>query len=448
MPPRRYVCLLGAIVLAECALAFSFDVAVDPFGAFGWSLPHQGQRRTQASNDLRLVNPVIVDRLRPSAVILGSSTALTGLTFEHPGWPPGSAQHNLAIGGGTLREALWMLQYAQSANPVHRVVINLDFYTANMRYRDRMKRPIHELEDRIRRYAALTFSPHAFSSSVASLMSHGPVPYLDASGQQFIPIEWQLQQPGGVHGTFVRVERSYLSENAWFAGGDGFDFEGNGQDIFSVYRELLRYCHQHRIQLYLAVAPVHARFLSALRLAGLEPYFRYWETRLAQINQEEALHAGKPAFPLWDFAFVNALTSEPVPGAKDIAMKNFIDSNHFTPRLGRKVLDCLFGTARDGCSSYGAQLSTPQGVAEHLAHAAELQDAWELENPADLAEITRIACETQDFRAQLPPPGQETRALIAEFCNGTTVGSSRRNACHGLQAAAPAPVCSLGEPVR
>lgn len=422
---KRYAIFLFAFLLLELAAIAVFNIAADPFGAFGWCLPDVCQARTRASEDLRRVDLTVIERVRPTEIILGSSTALTGLRFDRPGWVKNGSARNLALTGASTQEALWLLQYANNIQHVDQVVIGLDFFMANIRYHDRMSRPSGAPAAIAERYLESIFSLHAIKSSFQSLgkQPHG-TPYIDGLGEQNISPSFVASRPGGYSAAFTREERSYLTSNGWFADGLGFDFERDGKSAFEPFRALLRYCYSNNIRLYLFLSPSHARFFSAMRMVGLEPSFLYWKAELARINDAEALRSGRAPFPVWDFSIASDLTAERVPDAG--AMTNYVDSAHYTPAIGAIVEKCLF-VPDDACRRYGAPLRDDASLPAHLRRSILALDDYEASHPSDVAQLRQLVAQTQSYRDRLPPTGGKTQDRVHAFMRRISAPTPERN---------------------
>lgn len=418
---KRYTLMFFLLlVIGSCSVA-AINIVIDPFGAFGWCLPRTCTNRTEAFDDLRRTALVAADRIHPSKIIVGSSTALTGLSFNDSGWDAPGPARGMAVTGGTLQEAFWMVQYANRTSQLQQVVLGLDFYMANMRNQNRMDIPSHDPMAVARRYLELTFSKHAIQSSLASLHAKPFSPTIDDSGQQTIPPQFVAAQPGGFFGAFEAQELSYMTGNGWFAAGKGFDFVRDQYDSFAVFRALTRYCHEHHIRLYVYLSPSHARFFSALKLMGLEPYFLFWKAELARINDEEARRTRKSAFPLWDFSVVSTLTTEPLPRVNGQAMTNFVDSSHFSSRVGTAILGCLFHPTI-ACDQFGALLRNDTFLMPHLEQSAHALTDYMRSHSTDLRDLQRLKDQAKSFLSDLPPPSEATTLRVEKFARENNLG--------------------------
>src|SRR5262249_40538290 len=111
------------------------------------------------------------------------------------------------------------------------------------------------------------------------------------------------------------------------------------------YRFMLRRAYADGTDMRLFVSPLHTAIRSVIDVIGLGERFEFWQRELVRINDEEAAHAGRQPFALWDFSDTNSITVEPVPAAGDLKpMHWFWETSHYREITGNLVLDRVFGT--------------------------------------------------------------------------------------------------------
>jgi hypothetical protein len=129
---RRFtVGFIGFAALPPLALA-ALVVLVDPYYVFGTpDIPGINVVRPRYENHVPAVKPYQVRRIKPDAIILGSSRAEVALDPQHPGWD-GKNVFNFGLPSATSYEVMLAFLHAQSVAPLKQAVIGLDFFGFNI----------------------------------------------------------------------------------------------------------------------------------------------------------------------------------------------------------------------------------------------------------------------------------------------------------------------------
>ncbi|RTE94747.1 hypothetical protein [Bradyrhizobium sp. LVM 105] len=107
-------------------------VLVDPYYVFGTpDIPGINVVRPRYENHVPAVKPYQVRRIKPEAIILGSSRAEVALDPLHPGWS-GKNVFNFGQPSATSYEVMLAFLHAQSVAPLKQAVIGLDFFGFNI----------------------------------------------------------------------------------------------------------------------------------------------------------------------------------------------------------------------------------------------------------------------------------------------------------------------------
>jgi hypothetical protein len=134
-----------------------------------------------------------------------------------------------------------------------------------------------------------------------------------------------------------------------------------------LFRQMVRVCRDQKIDLQVAIMPVHAVDLELLYAGGQGAEFEKWKRDLVNVLAEERVE-GK--FRLWDFTGYAGPPAEPIPPADDVTsrMKFWFEWSHCTPTLGGFVLDAMFGGY--GTNQFGVKLDR-SNINAHLARIRE-----------------------------------------------------------------------------
>jgi hypothetical protein len=129
---RRFVTGLAQFTVIPPLLLVALVVAVDSYYVFGSpDLPRINAVRPRYESHVPVAKPYQVRRIRPDAVILGSSRAEVGLDPRHPGWT-GKSVFNFGLPSATSYEVMLAFLHAQAAGSLKQAVIGLDFFGYNI----------------------------------------------------------------------------------------------------------------------------------------------------------------------------------------------------------------------------------------------------------------------------------------------------------------------------
>ena len=104
---------------------------MDPYYAFGTpNFPGINAVRPLYESHVPVVKPYQVRRIKPDAIILGSSRAEVGLDPQHPGWAAKNV-FNYGLPSATSYEVMLAFLDAQSGGQLKQAVVGLDFFGFN-----------------------------------------------------------------------------------------------------------------------------------------------------------------------------------------------------------------------------------------------------------------------------------------------------------------------------
>jgi hypothetical protein len=169
-----------------------------------------------------------------------------------------------------------------------------------------------------------------------------------------------------------------------------FSNSDSGMSMFDPLRFMLRRAYADGTDVRFFVTPLHAAVRKLMGEIGLNDRYEFWLKELVRINEEEAAHAKRSPFPLWDFSIPNAITDETIPLPGDLTpMRWYWDQSHYQRATGDLILDRIFDyrdPARALPADFGVRL-TGENIDAHLARSrANLAD-WAAANPELDAQI-------------------------------------------------------------
>ena len=383
--------LLAAI--AVLAVFGAINYAADPFGISLAGYDSRPLQRDSFDDNVRLAKAHIVSKLRPEAIVLGSSRAEIGISPAHSAWRYRHV-YNLGLPFADLREVREYLKHAIAAGRLKQAVFGLDFFQFNPMLKPRLDFEKCRLRDpgsawtRIR--SAVCDIPALFLSRSATaysigLMSQQPQEsvYLRDGSRSAEAKETYVRQAGSQHAGFLKSEREFfetadlllgfVASEARFEDTAGRDFES-----------LLRIAHRHDIDLRLFISPTHARHDALRRSMDIEGEFVRWKRYLVLTTERIAAEFGAKPYAVWDFSDATEFTTEPLPALRDVKsrMQWHWESSHYTNALGGIVLEQVLGGRDTGLgrqlTSDGFDSWTRDVERHHAAYRVAAQDELEL----------------------------------------------------------------------
>ena len=404
--PKRNFKIFASIVLwttaALMAAVAGFNWLVDPLSVFGSVRIAGFNAEKVAVGDRRLIAKTYeLNRLQPRGLVLGSSRSLE-LSAEHPGWKV-SPVFNMGFAGANAYEILRYFEHANALQRLDRAVIALDFFMFNVH---EANRPDFD-EARLLRLdggqSAIRIPRDSLNAlfSIDSLWASLQTVTGQPAPGEMAPSETEevaRLMKDGQRAAFI-INEGYYFNTVWFKGRCRQEYvlrysNERGTQL-EAFRQLIAMAHRLNVDLHLLVNPSHARLFEALRAAGLWEKFEDWKRSAVQINEEEAVRAGRPPFPFWDFNTVSSIALEPVPAPEDrySRMAWFVESAHYTAALGDLVLDRVFDHRdpdRRVPDDFGVRLTSDM-IEDHLTATLSALDRYRASHPIDVAEIREVA---------------------------------------------------------
>lgn len=370
-PSRRYLVIAFATGLGLVATVVGVNRLVDPYwvhdapGIAGLNL-----HRTEFGHHVRLGKSWRIARLKPAALILGSSRADVALDPQHASFRA-QPVFNAALPGANLHELRRMFEYAHALRPLDQVVLAADFFMFNSTYPVRADFSEGRLgfgPERMQDWASTLVSLDAFVDSLATVREQYArddwLDYTPAGHHDWTHAEWHLANLGGPSAAFREVIEHMprlwrpFPERRYQLGGDS-GIVGTS-DALVDYRRILERAHDDGIALHVVILPVHVALLDALREMDLSDEYEAWKRELVAIHRDVARARATDSFPLWDFTG-HAIAQEPVPDGRDATMRYFWDAGHVTSEVGGRVLDRVLGSgSRSLDDGFGARLDSPR----------------------------------------------------------------------------------------
>jgi len=400
-----YLTLKIAVTATLLAAVIAFNFLVDPYGIY---LPDHSFEFSRNKTEFFMKEPIIkpfrVSDLAPDTVILGASSAGLGYDEDHAAFA-GQSVYNFSMAGSSMYMIYRSFQHALAQGNLRRVVLDLSLVSFN-EYHNHVTYSAGNVFDKL-----LSVRPDGERNWFAPLQHVALVPQFLMSWRPAIhdsiatlrkqgPYDgWRLDSRGGWRGAtlgpsqsqgqrFMVVERhalgGYFKDNSPQRRFSIYSDSGAPSRAFGYFERLIGEAMDHDLDVVLVLSPSHVYFYEALQYQGLMPQFSAWKRQLVEINERMASERGRPPYPLWDFARISPLTTEPVPSVADKAtrMRWYYDPMHFTRATGDEILDQVYL----GQAGPGVLLDADNVEQEEVRQQAGMA-AYRRENPLVVGQL-------------------------------------------------------------
>jgi hypothetical protein len=112
-----------------------------------------------------------------------------------------------------------------------------------------------------------------------------------------------------------------------------------------------------------------------LDILGLWEEWQNWKQILISINEKTAREFGAKPYKIWDFSGYNSITTEELPAFDDLdaKMNNYIDSSHFRPEVGKKMLKTML--SKNIKNDFGSIINS-KNIKLHLFNENNAKKSW------------------------------------------------------------------------
>ena len=367
---RRYLAVLAGVGGAALAGVAAVNVVVDPFLAFRVvTIKELRGFRSETLN--RTFKAEAVHRGGYDALILGDSTAVTGLSTRHPSWG-GATVFNAGLPAADLLEVARVFRLALRNDRLRRALLLVTpglFFEPTRLVTDAARSRLSVDRNPIEYHLDNLFSFYAFSRSVSVVEDWigGRPALVDESGER-------VRYPPDGMGCRERLDYDYRFFSGHYAKG-GYD------DRLAALTEIFREARAHGLPLHVVLAPVHALHLEILAGAAGGNW-------IGRLRSDLAARVGGPGRGLyWDFTSYEGVVAEPCGAeAGSGEMRNYWDTVHFRREVGALVLQRVLG----GSGGFGAPV-TPANLAVHAARIDRARPRFVRKMRAELARMRSFA---------------------------------------------------------
>ncbi|KTD47609.1 hypothetical protein [Legionella quateirensis] len=388
-----------SFLVALCSIIILLNWLVNPYNIYK-SLPIQRfSQKPVVTSHLRLAKAMAVEWNKPDVLILGSSTAETGLNPQFPAWN-NSRVYNLGLSGANIYEVMRYLQHAESIKPVKKVVLAVNFFMFNayINNRDDFDESILRVDVQgknnplaLNNVFTTLLSYDAIKASLETISSQNKKNAFQSNGQLVLNYrEDQVNQLKGYKNNFLYTER-FNKSSLLPPPHELFGFTNKEQQINTLQymQNIIAICEKNNTQLILVIAPEHIRLLETYKQLGLWNLYEQWQKELVDmIDLHNKNHPNVP-FELWGFNKVNAITTEQLPEKEDThtAMHWFWDPYHFKNELGNLILSSILNNKDESQTNNFSTRLTPINIYSELQFNRTALSRWENEHLSEVSEL-------------------------------------------------------------
>ncbi len=374
--PRRYPIIALATFFLGSISIWTFCFVVDPYDLYP-NVPGLSQDKSvDLFWYLRLHKPYAVERIKPQALIAGSSRAAQ--LQPHQLKVMGGEAYNVSLPGATLREIRRMVEHAHVIKPQKFLLVSIDhpmfrkghsdqmIYDEANRYRkidaslkDRLQHLYQRLVDR---WGSL-FSVDAIVDSLRVMLGigHSATEYYKDGTWDFNANSNQL--PIKLYSTVST--QIYSGEIT----GKTAPFE------YEELTELLDFADAKGIRVVLLISPLHVLLMQTIYLAGTWKDYLKWQRELVVL-----VAARKTATQVYGIEDNPRLVLE----AMDAPNPLYRDGIHYSRRAGIDITNCLVGPCDSALKPTRLDDSS---INSYLEQVETLRRQYVQDNPADTVKV-------------------------------------------------------------
>ena len=377
---------------------------VDPYWIYGSpQIKHFNSIKPLIYEHPRLFKTNNVLHYPPEAIVLGTSREDAGIDPKHEAFR-GLRAFNCAIPGQPYFEANKILETLASNNTFPKLIVfGAIFEHSNPYFHGVIPDYTEENYNKLYRYRLL-LSLSTLEASAKTVIKNQYINKRSLRDGFRPPEYWEDVHGFGMHRLIYETTHQTLVQEQLPlpAFKQVLSAAGVSPIPMEEVREMVALAYREKSNMKIFIGPSHALQWETIWVNGIWPVFEAWKRELVDIVESEAVKAHATPFQVWDFSGYNSITTEEVPPVGDIKtpMHNYYDSSHYTPDIGRLVLDRIFNLEVPGRKvpdDFGV-LMTSKNIEEHLADIRRQHEQYSRTHPENVAELVAMAKEVNEYK--------------------------------------------------
>jgi hypothetical protein len=335
---------------------------MDPYGIFDiLNIYNLNYSKIKQETNVRIFKSLEVLRKKPKILLLGSSRTDVGLDPRRSALFKNMDVYNLGILGANMYEVMRYFQQGMAVEPnIKQIILGIDFFMFNQ---NRAVDPSF-YEDLLNEksfwssFLPWTFSIDTFSASIETIEWNRKgkklTPYHEygTRDEQYF-IRYNLPKQSKIKG-FEATLKGFLEDPRLYKNYE-LSIEALG-----YLKEIVETCNQKNIDIYLFISPAHATQWEAIYQSGIWTIFEQWKREIVEISD------------VWDFSGYNSITTEKISDR----MLNYLDSSHYTQKVGELILEHLLNQDSHKVSSDFGIFISKKNIDEHLREIRKQRNLW------------------------------------------------------------------------
>jgi hypothetical protein len=345
---RRFVVTFALTTLAGLFGMAAFNVAMDPFGAFGVTLIPADSR----TGDTRTARAELLRRFTGETVLIGSSRTRVAYDGRHPALPGGPAC-NVGLDGTHLSELLLVVEHAVANPHVRRVVLSLDVHlaaaawTPNADYKCSRFNPDRS---KLAHACDLLWNQRTCEASLRAIkrLARGePAQHDDLGFAERAALRFERATPAARTAAALEQfcgERAEMTRLL------------PPEESRAQLQQMIDLCRMADVELTIVIDPVHALLSEGRRATGQWDEYVAWKADVVDC-------AAAAGVTVWDFTEYSHYTTEPLLADDAPPSEWFWEPSHMRRELGDRVLARIFGAA-DADPHFGGRVTSESWAAQ------------------------------------------------------------------------------------
>jgi hypothetical protein len=321
----RFLKIFFATLIGGLTLVATLNITADPYAMFRETdvAGFNDQKRLKSAN-ARTDKSIILKHRVFDTILLGTSTVETGLDPQSDVLASARA-FNAALPFSNIEETASVLRYIARHQAPRHVIVGLDFAAFAMARRANEDYAQSGFSDRS---LALIYLQRLFA---AETLRDSMTTLRDSVRGKTSPFSKHGNYDPRATGAKIDFRAQFQSSLDAYLTSNYASFRIK-PETFDQLREATRDLRNQGVRVDWFISPLHALHLAMIETAGLEPAFEAWKRDVVSLADQIG------GVTVWDFAYRNSITMDPVPGTSPGAMEWYWDAAHYNAHAGDLIL--------------------------------------------------------------------------------------------------------------
>lgn len=357
----RLISLFSFGALLTITIVISLNFIVDPYGIYGANeYKNFNYYKPLLFKNSRATKPIIIDRLKPEAVIFGASTSEMGFDPNHSGFKKYNRTYNFGVGGGYFYEVYRHFQHASNITNLKLAIISIDYIMwlerdskSSANFNENFLSVNYENNQNLswNNRLAWSLSPARISDGLTTLLYQDtsyvnkdffPRYFLNKNGQRredsyprilkiYKGFDYPFKKNLYVHAKKLKKNNADKVNKRWI----------NNDTYFDLIEKIVFIAKKNNTKLIFNFPPCHLSAKEIYRESNKLNSFISFKIKIA--NSLKRLQSNYHDISLYDFCIYDEILSEKSLTKRNlkVPMNSFADPFHFTSSMGDEALNFM-----------------------------------------------------------------------------------------------------------